>query len=78
MRPGEKWRGYDGTEYLVVNPQEVRQQPRWWIDEPPEPGDHMLGPAHPGRLHKVPLSMMEGPRKDGKRDQMRFALVLPS
>lgn len=84
MRPGEKWRGHDGTEYLVVNPQEVRHdQPRWWIDEPPRPGDRMLGPATLERLHKFPRRMLERARKDkdGKPiepDRMKFALVLPS
>jgi hypothetical protein len=55
---GGRWRGADGTLYLVLNPREVKPgQPRWWVDFVPEPGDRMLGPHDPSRLHLLPAEM---------------------
>jgi hypothetical protein len=60
VRRGGKWRGADGTDYDVVLPLDVApNQPRWWIDVPPEPGDRMLGPSSPARLHTYSLAQCE-------------------
>lgn len=68
MIAGGKWRGADGTIYAVVAPNVVKQdQPRWWVDEPPESRDKMLGPSSPERLHLLSAAQCGG--------EIRFALV---
>jgi hypothetical protein len=61
LRLGDVWAGADGTVYDVVLPQQVRSdQPRWWIDLAPSPGDRMCGPAHVDRLHLYPAGPLTG------------------
>ena len=76
MKVGDTWHGHDGTAYRVIGVGAVTpDQPRWWVDEVPLPGDRMCGPATPDRLHLLPASLI--PRDDNKRSRVHFALVLP-
>lgn len=75
MQVGDKWTGHDGTVYRVIAPGAVmKNQPRWWVNEPPATGDRMCGPASPDRLHLLPASVI--PRDENtNRERVAFAMV---